>query len=162
MKSVVGGITANQSNGSKWLLSDAIVDLIHVYMQCNDTHGIPEVERRLQEVLEEESYSSKSQELVKSLKELSMKIRDAVAVHLKPFLEPHTGLPQQEKYHMIFSLFLDPRFVNLKPLLEFHLREYNYEPDYKIVYSKPYIKTMKDKLLDYIAAAENEDRLKIK
>jgi hypothetical protein len=64
-------------------------------------------------------------------------------------------MPPPEKYHMIFSLFLDPRFVSLKDLLDLHSHEYRYNLDYKIAFSKPYIQQMKDKLLDYIAAAEN-------
>jgi hypothetical protein len=33
MKDVIGSITMNKKNGSNWLLSDAIVDFIHVYLQ---------------------------------------------------------------------------------------------------------------------------------
>jgi hAT family C-terminal dimerisation region len=39
--------------------------------------------------------------------------------------------------------------------LDLHSHEYRYNLDYKIAYSKPYIQQMTDKLLDYIAAAEN-------
>jgi hypothetical protein len=53
---------------------------------------------------------------------------------------------------MIFSLFLDPRFVNLKHLLDLYSHGFRY---YKIAHSKPYILQMKDKLLDYIVAAEH-------
>ena len=55
MKDVVGSITMNQTNGSNWLLSDAIVDFIHVYLQCSSSNDIPSVEKRLQELLHEES-----------------------------------------------------------------------------------------------------------
>jgi hypothetical protein len=56
---------------------------------------------------------------------------------------------------MIFSPFLDPRFDSLKDLLDLLYHEYRYNLDYKIAYSKPCIQQMKDKLFDYIAAAEN-------
>jgi hypothetical protein len=56
---------------------------------------------------------------------------------------------------MIFSLFLDPRFVSLKDLLYLHSHEYRYHLDHKIAYSKPYIQQTNDKPLGYIAAAEN-------
>jgi hAT family C-terminal dimerisation region len=36
-----------------------------------------------------------------------------------------------------------------------HSHEYRYNLDYKSAYSKPYLQQMKDKLLDYMAAAEN-------
>jgi hypothetical protein len=64
-------------------------------------------------------------------------------------------MPLPEKYHMVFSLFLDPRFVNLKHLLDLHSHEFRYNLDYKIAHSKLYILQMKDKVLDYIAAAEH-------
>jgi hypothetical protein len=41
MNDVVGSITMNQANGSTWLLSDAIVDFIHVYLQCSSSNDIP-------------------------------------------------------------------------------------------------------------------------
>jgi hypothetical protein len=133
----------NQANGMKWLLSGAIVNFIHVYLQCSCSNDIPSVEKRLQELLHEDSHSSDAQDLVINLKELSHKLRIMVCDYLRPFLEPLIQIPQPEKYHMIFSLFLDPRFVNLKHLLELHSHEYRYNLDYKIVYSKPYIQQMK-------------------
>jgi hypothetical protein len=51
MKDVVGSITANQTNESNWVLSDAIVDCIHVYLQCSCSNDIPLVEKRMQELL---------------------------------------------------------------------------------------------------------------
>jgi hypothetical protein len=118
----------------------------------------------LQELLHEESYSSDARNLVINLEDarnlvinledLCQKIRKAVCDHLRPFLEPLIQMPPPKKYHMIFSLFLDPRFVSLKDLLDLHSREHRCNLD-KISYSKPYyIQQMKDKLLDYIAAAE--------
>ena len=71
MKDVVGSITMNQTNGSNWLLSDAIVDFIHVYLPCSSSNDIPSVEKRLQDLLHEESYSSDAQNLVINLKEKS-------------------------------------------------------------------------------------------
>jgi hypothetical protein len=146
MKDVVGSITVNQTNGSNWLLSDATVDFIHVSLQCSCSNDNPPVEKRLQELLHEGSCSSDAQNLVINLKDLCQKIRKGVCNHLLPFLEPLIQMPPPEKYH--------PRFVNLKDLLELHSHEYRYNLDNKIAYSKPYIQQMKDKLLDYIAAAE--------
>ena len=74
MKDVVGSITMNQTNGSNWLLSDAIADFIHVYLQCSSSNDIPSVEKRLQELLHEESYSSDARNLVINLKDLCQKI----------------------------------------------------------------------------------------
>jgi hypothetical protein len=102
MKDVVDSITMNQTNGSNGLLSDAIMDFIHLYLQCSSSNDIPSVEKRLQELLYKESYSSDAQNLVINFKDLCRKIR----------LEPLIQMPPPEKYHMIFSLFLDPRFVS--------------------------------------------------
>jgi hypothetical protein len=124
MKDIVGSITMKQTNGSNWLLSDAKVDFIHVYLQYSSSNDIPSDENRLQELLHEESYLSDAQNLVSNLKDLCQKIRKAVCDHLRPFLEPLIQMPPPEKYHMIFSLFLDPRFVSLKDLLDLHSHEY--------------------------------------
>jgi hypothetical protein len=43
MKDVVDSITMNQTNGSNWLLSDAIVDFIHVYLQCSSSNDIASI-----------------------------------------------------------------------------------------------------------------------
>jgi hypothetical protein len=40
VKDVVGSITLNQTNGSNWLLYDAIVDLIHSYLSCSCSNDI--------------------------------------------------------------------------------------------------------------------------
>jgi hypothetical protein len=57
-------IAVNQTNGSNWLLSDAAVDFIHVYLQYSCSNDIPSVEKRLQELLHEEGSSSDAQNLV--------------------------------------------------------------------------------------------------
>jgi hypothetical protein len=70
MKHIVGSFPVNQANGSKRLLSEAIVNFIHVSLQCSCSAGIPLVEERLQELLHEGSRSSDAQNLVINLKEL--------------------------------------------------------------------------------------------
>jgi hypothetical protein len=70
MKVIVSSITVNQAYGSNWLLSDALVDFIYAYLQCRCSNDIPSVEKRLQEMLHEESYSSDAQNLLINLKDL--------------------------------------------------------------------------------------------
>jgi hypothetical protein len=106
MKDVVGSITVNQTNGSNWLLSDAIIDFIHVYLQCSCSNNLLSVEKRLQELLHEESYTSDVRNLVINLKNLCQKIRKSVCDHLRPFLEPLIQMPPPEKYHMILDLLV--------------------------------------------------------
>jgi hypothetical protein len=68
---------------------------------------------------------------------------------------PSIQIPPPEKYHMIFSLLLDPRYISLKHLLDLNSHQYIYNLDNKITYLTPHTQQMKEKLLDYIAAVEN-------
>jgi hypothetical protein len=121
------------------------------------SNDVSSVEERLQELLHKESDSSDAQNLVIKLNDLCQKIHKVVCDHLRPFLEPLILMVFLEKYHINVSLFLDPRFVSLKHLLDLHSHEYRYTQDYKIAYSRPYMVQTKDRLLDYIAAAENTE-----
>jgi hypothetical protein len=71
---------------------------------------------------------------------------------LSPRRKLQNCITWSQKGCMIFSIFLDPRFVSIKE--DLHSHEYRYNLDYKIAYLKPYIQQMKEKLLEYISAAE--------
>jgi hypothetical protein len=99
--------------------TSSLVDFIQVYLQCHCSNDIPSVEERLQELLHKESYSSDAQNLVINLNDLCQKIHKVVCDHLRYFLESLIQV----------SLFLDPRFVSLKHLLDLHSHEYRYTQD---------------------------------
>ena len=67
MRHIVGSIVKNQASGEKWLISEAIVDTLRVYINCSvdDVDKVFKVE--LDHMLEEQYGSGEARQLRRNL-----------------------------------------------------------------------------------------------
>jgi len=152
LKGVVGAVTLNQAKGDKWLLSDAIDNLIKVFMTCynGSTAVVTDITKQCDKILDDHDNSEEAETFVENLKEVSMKLCQSVKAKLQSHLDPlfNVRCPKQ-KAHMAFSMILDPRYLQLTSLLGLHIAmDCN---------SATYLSHINDMLLVYIVAAEEKE-----
>jgi hAT family C-terminal dimerisation region len=156
MKVVVDGIKFNEAKGNKWLLSDAVVNLIDVYVQNTEFADIPMVTKRAEELMDQDMNTEEMEEmlnLVHNIKRLSQLLRKAVSEKILPYLQPLIQVPNENKYHMMFAILLDPRYCyTLRPLIDLHQSALNHMTEGKTS-AKNYVNQMKQKFLEYAEAA---------
>ena len=66
----VGSVFKNQSSRKKWLLSEAIINLVKVYVDCSVEDVLKEVHQRRNEILAAEDNSDKAQSFVNVWEEI--------------------------------------------------------------------------------------------
>ena len=112
MRRIVGSIINNQASGGKWLLSEAILDTVRVYIYCyvGEVNEVMKVE--LYRMVEEQDGLGEEINLSRNLEKTHMKIRGNMKSKLEKYLEPLLHVPSSEKYHRWFSLILYARYVN--------------------------------------------------
>ena len=124
------------------------MDIVGLYLFCCDQSAVPEVDHRCAEIKEQNENSASSVRLSNHLIELHYKILENVKDKLAPFIEHLLKAPDENKFHWVFCLFLNPRYAaNLKEIRELHGVEG--------VHSKTVVFEMKAHFLDYVAACEN-------
>ena len=57
MKRIIGSIVLNQWSGKKWLLSEAIVDLVRIYTYCSGDEADDDVSKHLDTMVEDRGNS---------------------------------------------------------------------------------------------------------
>lgn len=151
MKDVLNSIKFNQMSGGQWLLADAVDDLIRLYCKF----FVDEPLDNIKVIMDRLHANGEDDILVRNVHELSKNILGKLKSHLEPFLEPlvpqiihDRPVLRPEKYHLWFSLFLDPRFVNDMAPLNLLFQKHG-RTDFKIV-----LKKVLEIFFDYMAAAQ--------
>ena len=108
MQKIFGGIIKNQTSGGKWLVSEAIMDTVRVYVYCSgdDVDDLTKVE--LDHIVEEQDGSGSARQLRRKNYENAGKCEEKTGKYLEPLLH----FPSPKKYHWWFALILDPLYVN--------------------------------------------------
>jgi len=152
MKDVLDSIKFNQVSGEKWLLSDAVDDLVKLYCQSLDDEPFQNIKKIINRLDEDGEDAS----LVQNVHQLSKNILGKLKSHLEPFIKPllpevinYQPVIPPEKYHLWFCLFVDPWFVNNMDPVKV-LFEKNGCTDFKIVFRK-----VLQTLYEYVAAAQH-------
>ncbi len=156
MDTIVTSISVNQASSEKWILSDALRDVIYVYTQGMGDKCNPKIDDLCTRIMKEEQNSDESLDLCKNIRLLSMKIRQAITDKLRPFLSPLIDDLDPATLHYMFSFFLDPRFAtNLTPVVDLFNCVYAGLPSNDIIRKRnTFISKMKDLLFEYILAAD--------
>ena len=155
LRSVAGSVVLTQARTDKCLLSDAIDNLITVYISCLEGSEtiIEAVAEQCMCIKNEHEHSEESCLFVQNLEQVSKKmclaIKENLKAHIQPFLD--VDCPKN-KAHMFFALLLDPRFLQMKSLLKLHAAEK--------INSYTYFSHMTEKFFDYVIAADNKKNFK--
>ena len=146
MKRVVGRIFLNQCSGKEWLLSEAIMDLVHIFTYCSSDDADDDVSKHLDTMVEERGNSPDAENLRSNLLEVHSKMRSRVKENLTNVLAPLLQIPAPTKYHYWFALFLDPRYVmELTDIKSFHQSKH--------IETKVLVQQMMPTFYEYIMAA---------
>jgi len=155
LRSMVGSVVLTQARTDKRLLSDAIDNLITVYIGCLEGSEtvIEAVAEQCTCIKNAHDHSEESclfaQNLEQVTKKMCLAIKEKLKAHIQPFLD--VDCPKN-KAHMFFALLLDPRFLQMKSLLKLHAAEN--------INSYTYFSHMTEKLFDYVIAADNKKNFK--
>ena len=121
MKRVVGRIFLNQCSGKEWLLSEAIMDLVHIFTYCSSDDADDDVSKHLDTMVEERGNSTDAENLRSNLLEVHSNMRSWVNYKITNVLAPLLKNTAPTKYHYWFDIFLDPRYVmDIKYIKTFH------------------------------------------
>ena len=108
----VGSIVKNQASGGKWLISDAIVDTVRVYI-CFSGDDLCEVLKlELDQMAEYHDGLGEARQMRRNLEEAHMKMRENVKNKLAKYLELLLEVPSADKYQWWFDLMPNPRYVD--------------------------------------------------
>ena len=109
---------------------------------------MPEVDHRCEEIKEQNEKSTSSIKLANNLRGLHYNILYNVKYNLAPSIEHLIKAPDENKFHWVFCLFLNPRYAaNLKEIRELH--------GFEGVHINAVVFEMKAQFLDYVSACEN-------
>ena len=88
MRKIVGSIVQNQASSGKWLISEAIVDTmkVYIYFSGDDMDEVLKVE--LYQMVEEKDGLSEARQTRRNLEETHIKIQEIVKIKLTKYLEP--------------------------------------------------------------------------
>ena len=75
MQKIVGNISKNQASGGKWLISEAIVDTVRVYIYLSGDEVDEVLKVELDQMVEEKYGPGEARQLRTNLKETHMKMR---------------------------------------------------------------------------------------
>ena len=110
-KRIVGSIVLNQCSGKKWLLSEAIVDMVWMYTYCSGDDADYDVSKYLDTMVEERGNLTDADNLRSNLLEVHSKMRSRVKENLTNVLALLLQIPAFKKYRYWFTIFLYPRYV---------------------------------------------------
>ena len=88
MQQIVGSIVKNQASGGKWLISEAIVDTLGVYIYCSIDEVDEVLKVDLDHIVEDLDGLSEARQMRRNLEDMNMKIRENVNSKLDKYLEP--------------------------------------------------------------------------
>ena len=105
MKEVVAGVHKNELVVRPWLLSDAVMDIVGVYLFCCDQSAVTELDQRFAYMREHNDNSASSVRLANNLLEIHYNILDNVKNNLAPFVEHLLKAPDENRFHWWFYFF---------------------------------------------------------
>ena len=73
---IVGSIVKNQAYGSKWLISEEIVDTVRVYISCSGDKVDEILKVELDHMMEDQDGLEETRNLRRKLEEMHMKMRE--------------------------------------------------------------------------------------
>ena len=121
MKVVVASAHKNELVGRQWLLSDAVMDIVGIYLFCCDQSAVPEADQRCGEIKEKNENSASSVRLANNLLEPHYNILENVKNKLAYFIGQLIKALDGRKIHWWFCLILDPQYTaDLKAIRELH------------------------------------------
>ena len=121
MNRIIDSIVLDKCSSKEWILSEAIVDLVRIYNYLSGDCAYNEVTKHLDTMVEERSNSPDAENLHSNLLEVHSKMKSQVKGKLTNVLAPLLQIPAPTKYHYLFSIFLDPRYVmELTDINTFH------------------------------------------
>ena len=121
MKKIVGRIFLNQFSGKEWLLSEAIVDLVRIYIYWSGDDADDNVSKHLDTMVEERGNSPDAENLCSNLFELHFKMTYRVKDNITNVLAKMLQILAPKKDHYWFALFLEPQYVmELKDFKNFY------------------------------------------
>ena len=112
MWQIVGSIVKNQAYGGKWLVSEAIFDIlrVYIYFSGDDIDEVFKVD--LDHMVEEKDGLAEARQPRRNLEETHIKMRKNVKSKLSKYLEPLLEVPSADNYHLWCALMLNPLYVN--------------------------------------------------
>ena len=72
---------------------------------------MPEVDHRCEDIKDQNEKSASSMRLANKLLELNCNILENLKDKLEPFIENLLKVPDENKFHWLLCLFLDPRYA---------------------------------------------------
>ena len=119
MKDITTSIKLNQACANRWLLSDAVNDLLELYVALK-SDSVPEwLIVQCRNIMAKQGELEEVMTFIEHLKLSYKTLRKRIAIHLLPFLKCNIKF-KKKKAHMVFALLIDPRFYRLKNLAMFH------------------------------------------
>ena len=121
MKRIIVSIIINQFYGKKWLLSEAILDLVRIYNYFSGDDADDDVTKHLNTMVKERDILPDTEKMCSNLLEVHSNTRFQVKENITNVLALLFQIPAPTKYHYWFAIFLDPRYVmELKDIETFH------------------------------------------
>ena len=111
MQQIVGSIVKNQASGGNWLIYEAIVDTMRVYIYICGDELYEGLNVEFEQMVEEKDGSGEAKYRRGNLEETHKKMRENVKSKQAKYLEPLLEVPSADKCHWWFALMIDLCYV---------------------------------------------------